>query len=152
MTVGDLDDAVTAAKARLASGPWSAAAAEAVKTAQVERAKARGDQYAEVIDLGVRWSTGAPIPHLVSNGSRATLICYVEDDDPECDGTNPRSVSAASPTEMNFAILDFAHCHSLRFGGPGDEAAPNHPLYQVGLSYYDAHEVTTRSGWRNRSR
>jgi hypothetical protein len=137
----DLDDAVATAEARLVGGPWSEEAADAVRTARVERAKVRGQQYAEVIDLGVRWSTGAPIPHLVSNGSRAILICFVEDDDPEWDGTNPTAVSAASPTELNFAILDFPRCAAVRFGGPGDEASPNHPLYQAGLSYYDAHEV-----------
>lgn len=44
---------------------------------QAERhlAAARGEQYAEVIDIGPRWDTGAPLPHLVGNGSRVFVVC-----------------------------------------------------------------------------
>jgi hypothetical protein len=39
---------------------------------QAERdlAAARGEQYAQVIDIGPCWDDGAPLPHLISNGSR----------------------------------------------------------------------------------
>jgi hypothetical protein len=141
VVVDVFDKAVFEAEAQLRSGSWSSAAFAALRQAQVERAKARGREYAEVIDLGFRWSGGAPIPHVVSNGSRTVLVCLVEDNDPEWDGTNPQSVSAASMDEMNFAIVEFQLCHAIKFGGPNDESSPNHPLYQVGLRHYDAHEV-----------
>ena len=43
---------------------------------QAERdlAAARGEQYAQVIDIGPRWNGGAPLPHLISNGSRAFIV------------------------------------------------------------------------------
>jgi hypothetical protein len=39
-------------------------------------AASRGEPWAEVIDLGVIWDTGAPEPHVVSDGSKVILLCY----------------------------------------------------------------------------
>jgi hypothetical protein len=137
----DLEAAVVAAEARLAAEGWSTEASAALKRAEIGLAEARGEEFAEVIDLGVHWNTGAPIPHLVSNGSRATLICFVSAERPAWDGTNPMSIDAASDTPMTFAVIEFQECHAVLFGGPSDESLPRHPLYRRGLSYYAAHEV-----------
>ena len=56
---------------------------------QAERdlAAARGEQYATVIDIGPRWDIGAPLPHLVGDGSRAFVACMASVPDPDWDGT-----------------------------------------------------------------
>lgn len=51
------------------------AAWEQQRQAERDLAAARGEQYAAVIDIGPRWDIGAPSPHLVSNGSRAFVVC-----------------------------------------------------------------------------
>lgn len=88
---------------------------------------------AEVIDIGVRWSAGAPIPHVVTDGGLTFLVCFVGDPDPGWDGTNPREVSPADEQEELFAIIEVWGCASIRFGHPNDEVLQGHPLYQTGL-------------------
>ncbi len=46
--------------------------------AERELASARGEQYAQVIDIGPGWDGGAPLPHLISNGSRAFIVCHAD--------------------------------------------------------------------------
>jgi WD40 repeat protein len=53
---------------------WRAAREDQLK-AERDLASARGEQYAQVIDIGPRWDAGAPLPHLISNGSRAFVVC-----------------------------------------------------------------------------
>jgi hypothetical protein len=47
------------------------------------------------------------------------------------------------------AVIQFTHCSVTRFGGPNDEALPEHPLYHKGLSEsrfgYDICEVLNSS-------
>jgi hypothetical protein len=47
---------------------------------------ARGEQYAEVLDIGPLWDTGAPLPHLISNGSRPFIVCLAGQPGPDWDG------------------------------------------------------------------
>lgn len=53
---------------------WRAAWEQQLQ-AERDLAAARGEQYAKVIDIGPRWDIGAPLPHLISNGSRAFVVC-----------------------------------------------------------------------------
>jgi hypothetical protein len=46
-------------------------------------AAARGEQYAQVIEIGPYWDAGAPLPHLLSNRSRAFVACRAGQPDPD---------------------------------------------------------------------
>jgi hypothetical protein len=110
---------------------------------QAERdlAAARGEQYAQVIDLGARWDTGAPLPHLVSDGSRAFVVCLARQRDPDWDGSYVTVVAPGDRHESLFVVVEFRGCRDIRFGGPNDEAISGHPLDGKGLEAYRAHEV-----------
>lgn len=114
--------------------------------AERELARSRGHQYAEVVDLGLRWDTGAPLPHVVSNGIRAFVVCHLGDSDPNWDGASVTVVSPTDEHESAFAILDLWGLRSIRFGMPNDEALEGHPLWGSGLRAYEAHRVIN-SAW-----
>jgi hypothetical protein len=99
-----------------------------------------------VIDIGPRWDTGAPLPHLVTNRSRAFVICRADQPDPDWDGTYVTVVSPSDAHESLFVVIEFTGCRDVRFGGPNDEALAGHPLYGRGLQGYQAHEVVN-SRW-----
>jgi hypothetical protein len=115
---------------------------------QAERdlAAARGEPYALVIDIGPRWDSGAPLPHLISNGSRAFVVCFASQPDPNWDGTYVTMVSPADASPSAFVVIEIWGCHDVRLGGPNDEAIRGHPLYGKGLAGYRAHEVMN-SAW-----
>jgi hypothetical protein len=115
---------------------------------QAERdlAAARGEQYATVIDIGPRWDAGAPLPRLISNGSRVFVVCLASQPDPDWDGTYVRLVSPADPQPSRFVVIEMWGCAETRFGGPNDEAIRGHPLHGKGLAGYRAHEVVN-STW-----
>jgi hypothetical protein len=60
---------------------WRAAWEEQLQ-AERDLAAARGEPYAQVIEIGPRWDVGAPLPHLISNGSRAFIMCLASQPDP----------------------------------------------------------------------
>jgi hypothetical protein len=124
---------------------WRAALEQQLQ-AERDLAAARGEQYAVVIDVGPRWDIGAPQPHLVSNGSRAFVLCHAHEPDPEWDGTYTRMVSSADEHASPFVIIEINGCAEIRFGGPNDEAMHGHPLYGRGLAGYNAHEIMN-SAW-----
>lgn len=111
-----------------------------------ELAAARGEQYAQVIGLGPRWDTGAPLPHLISNGSRAFIVCLADQPDPHWDGTYVTVVSPDDTRPSLFVVIELWGCTELRFGGPNDEAIAGHPLHGKGLDGYRAHKVIN-SAW-----
>jgi len=117
------------------------AALERQWAAERKLAAGLGEQYAQVIDIGPQWNTGAPLPHLVSNRSRVLLACLASRPDPDWDGT---SVTVASPDDENpspFAVIELWGCAELRFGGPTDDALRRHPLHGRGLVGHRVHEV-----------
>jgi len=117
------------------------AAHEQQLQAERDLAAARGEQYAQVIDIGPRWDDGAPLPHLMSNGSRTFVVCLASQPDPDWDGTYVTMVSPADQHQSLFVVLELRGCQEIRFGGPNDEAIAGHPLHGRGLAGYEAHEV-----------
>lgn len=117
----------------------------AVQTAERDLAAFDGRPYAQVLDLGVRWSGGAPLPHVVSDGSTAIVVCHLDVPDPDWDGSYVTVVSPADEDEAPFAVITFTGCAGIRFGAPNDEALSGHPLAST-LEYYQAHEVVN-SAW-----
>jgi hypothetical protein len=91
--------------------------------------------------LPPRGNVGAPLPHLISNGSRAFIVCLASQPDPDWDGTYVRMVSPADTHPTPFVVIELRGCHDIRFGGPNDEAIAGHPLQGKGLDGYRAHEV-----------
>jgi hypothetical protein len=109
--------------------------------AERELAAARGEQYAQVIDIGPRWDIGAPLPRLFSNGSQAFVACLASQPDPDWDGTYVTVVSPADEHPSLFVVIEIWGCSEIWFGGPNDEAISGHPLHGEGLAGYQAHEV-----------
>ncbi len=128
------------------SDPGWHAARQRVLAAERTLAAARGEQYAEVIDLGVQWDAGAPLPHLVAGGLRAAIICRSALHDPTWDGTWTTMVSPSDTGESDLIRIDISGYASVRIGSPNDEALHGHPLHGRGLVAYEAHEVHN-SAW-----
>jgi hypothetical protein len=124
---------------------WRAAVAEMLAAERV-LAASQGEQYAEVLDLGFRWDIGAPLPHLLCNGSRAFVVCFAERPDQSFDGTSVEIVSPDDERTDWFGIIELWGCASVRLGAPNDEAIEGHPLEGKGLAGYVAHEVRN-SAW-----
>jgi hypothetical protein len=128
------------------SMPLLLAAHEEQLQAERDLAGARGEQYAQVIDIGPKWDIGAPLPHLVSNGSRAYVVCFADEPDPDWDGTYVTMVSPADENPSPLMVIELRGCRDIWLGGPNDEGVHGHPLYGRGLEAYRAHEVLN-SAW-----
>lgn len=155
--IGDLEAALADAQRRLdVAGraliePHSSldreaylAADEALLIAERALAAGRGEAHAVPIDFPVRWSTGAPLPHLVQNDHRTLLLFVAEDVDPSWDGSWVRIVGPK--TEREIAVVEFERCASAKLGMPNDEAFGGHPLARRGLRAYGAFKVVN-SPW-----
>ena len=134
MTTGDPEESLRQARERLKETGWSdltawRSAAQNVLSAERALAASRGEPFAQVIDLGFRWDTGAPMPHLLSNGSRAFVLCYAATPDPAFDGTSVEIVSPDEARSDRFGIIELWRCASVRLGAPNDEALRGHPLH-----------------------
>jgi hypothetical protein len=85
---------------------------------------------------GLLWAAGAPQPFVVSSEQR-TLVGFV--------AAMPGG-GAKDPRIVNVAEL--VACTSFKFGFPNDEVMDGHPLFDVGLEYYQLHEVENSSWLR----
>lgn len=85
-------------------------------------------------------SVGAPCPAVIATEHSLILIFFLEDQDPEWDGTTLRVVDIDSSKE-HCAVVHFelASIHSL--GPPNDEAFGGHRLAKSGLHPYGSFEV-----------
>jgi hypothetical protein len=108
-------------------------------------ARVRGEQYAEPLDLGVRWDIGAPLPHVVSDSWRTIVIFHRPEPDPDWDGTYVRIVHAGQTTPSALGLVEFTGVYLTTFGGLNDEAIDGHPLSGRGLVAYQAHLVHNSS-------
>lgn len=109
-------------------------------------ARVTDDQYAVELDLGMAWSVGAPSPHLIANSLRAYVLFFLEDPDPDWDGTWTRIVEPGSSEPVSLGVVEFQLVHSIKLGGPNDEAIEGHSLTGKGLWPYAAHRVVN-SHW-----
>lgn len=81
---------------------------------------------AEVVDLGVKWSGGAPMPLLLTAMDVALLLCYE---------------ALADAENEHVMEVRFDGCLSARMGHPNDEVLSGHPLWGKGLKFYEAHLI-----------
>jgi len=91
----------------------------------VERSTAGelGLAYAERMDLGVQWDTGAPMPVLISGG-RTFVAFFLSVHDPLFDGANPRIRDQRA--DRGIGIVEFTGAMSVTMGSPNDEVLDGH--------------------------
>jgi len=126
------------------SDSLAAAARVDAERAGTERqaAKKSGRPYAEPIDLDVSIDIGAPLPHLLTDGQRAVVIFHAGlPADPTWDGTTVTVVDPGTSEFRRISWVIFDGVYQATLGPPNDEALASHPLYDAGLSAYQAHEV-----------
>jgi hypothetical protein len=83
-------------------------------------------------------SSGAPLPHVLADEHRLTVIYLAQVLDPEWDGTTVRVVSPASDEPCVVVRFDLI---AFTFGPPNDEAIAGHRLAKEGLAPYGSYEV-----------
>jgi hypothetical protein len=128
------------------AGAAFAAALDEQWAAERALAAARGEEYAVPYELAVRWSAGAPLPHLLSSGTRSFVAFYLEEPDPDWDGTYVRVVDPTDETEESLALAEFKGSVAVKLGPPNDEVLHGHPLHTRGLAGYGAY-VVENSRW-----
>lgn len=148
----DMQRAVKQARKRLAQDYGSRAAWATLHEAERRLAESHNEAWAQPLDLGVMWDAGAPLPHLLSNGSRAVLLCHAARVNPHWDGTYTTVVSPSDQAPSDMLEFTFSGCQAVRLGGPNDEALGGHPLHSRGLDATDHTSYTTRPGSRSRRR
>lgn len=110
-----------------------------------KRNKTADNEFARVIDWAPQWSTGAPMPHVFSNGHKVYLIYLVNVVDPNRDGTYVRVIRSTSDEQYTLALVEFAG-HTFRFGIANDEVFSGLSLWGKGLEIYNAH-IIENSKW-----
>ena len=65
---------------------------------------------------------------LVSNGSRAFVVCRAHQPDPHWDGSYATMASPADAHASLFVVIEMWGCSDIRFGGPNGEAPGRWPL------------------------
>lgn len=135
MTSG-FEERLAAVRQRRLLDPFDAEVLEDELAAERALAEARSEQWADPIDFGVQWSGGAPLPHVMSNGSTAILVCHEELRDSGWDGTFTTVVSPQDEQPSALLEFTFTSCEAVRLGGPNDEALHGHPLHGRGLGGY----------------
>src|SRR5207249_10492606 len=87
-----------------------------------------------------------PLPHLLSSGLRSFVAFYLEERDPDWDGTHVRIVDPTDDSEQSLALAEFEGSVAVKLGPPNDEVLDGHPLYGRGLSGDGAY-VIENSRW-----
>jgi len=119
-----------------------------VCVAERKLAAARGEPYAIPAEFPIRWSMGAPMPFVMSDGYRTFLTFYVDVPDPEWDGTSTTVITPSSPDTYTLCAVTIDQCVLHRFGAPDEDIlyADGHPLSGKGLEPYTA-QVIVDSPW-----
>jgi len=155
MSVRDLEEQLAIANKRLDDaassclngGDWNELRAAKALALNLERelAAARDEEHAVPLAFPVRWSTGAPLPHLLQSDYWTFLTFYVREDDPAWDGTYVTVKDPGSGVVESLALVEFVNCDSARLGSPNDEVLNGHRLDGKGLESYTAQEVVNSS-------
>ena len=111
-----------------------------------ELAAQKGEPYAIPLQFSVQWSVGASLPHLLVNEDKAFLIFYVNQPDPDWDGTDVRLVDPGDDSPVSLALVEFEQCRSAKLGAPNNEVLAGHYLYGKGLEAYSV-QIVKNSPW-----
>jgi len=110
-------------------------------------ARNRGEEYAEVMRLGLSWTPAAPLPHMLCGGNRAFILFYLERELSPNNNGQPISVSSRDPSQASLGMVELIGVYGICNDGPNDEGLDQHRLYGKGLTFYSAHEVYN-SRWK----
>src|SRR5215831_8210590 len=86
-----------------------------------------------------RPNPGAPLPHVIADETRVTLLYLLSRHDPNWEGSYGNLVTPESD-ELPIAIVNFEFPYAHMFGPPNDEAFEGHPLASRGLACYGVFE------------
>lgn len=89
-------------------------------------------------------SVGAPTPTIIASEQTLFVAFYIEQRDPNWDGTTCKVVTPDTNDEP-VAVIRFIRATAHFFGPPNDEAFSGHPLAKRGLKPYGAFEVLSSS-------
>lgn len=89
-------------------------------------------------------SVGAPMPVVLANEHTVFVAFYLEQRDPNWDGTTCKAVTPDTNDEP-VAVVRFSRVTAHFFGPPNDEAFGGHPLAARGLHAYGAFEILSSS-------
>jgi hypothetical protein len=89
-------------------------------------------------------SIGAPTPIVIASEQALFVAFYLEQRDPNWDGTTCKVVTPDTNDEP-VAVVRFSGATAHFFGPPNDEAFSGHPLAARGLEAYGAFEVLSSS-------
>ena len=144
----ELADAAAALAPKHKGGEWERFGSAQARCIALERelARALGEPCAVEISWPERWSTGAPLPHVISSGSTTRLVYHLSERVPGWDGSTASMIDPSTSDRRPIAIVEFQRCRLHKFGSPNDEALQGHPLSGRGLVPYAAHLVE-RSPW-----
>ena len=130
-----LERELAAARTVIRATGYAREASEAVHALERRVAEAKGEEWAEPLDLGVHWDGGAPLPHVISDGTTSVVICLESTGGENADELDARFATPPDQRVESLLLFWFEGCHSIRFGGPNDEAQPGHPLATRGLGH-----------------
>jgi len=111
-----------------------------------ELAKANNEPYAVPCGFPVKWDVGAPLPFLLCSDGRTFLTFYVDEPDPNWDGTYVSLVDPGSQDANSLCLVSFDRCASAKLGHPNDEVQHGHSLAKHGLEGYTA-QIVKNSPW-----
>jgi hypothetical protein len=86
------------------------------------------------IDVGLKWDTGAPLPHLLQSEQRTFLVFYLQDATTPWDGTTVQIMDASSSEAYPVGVIEWLWCAGAVLGSPNDEVFHGHRLWKKGLS------------------
>lgn len=106
----------------------------------------KGEETALLFDYAFPCDTGAPLPHVISNGDKTFLIYYIGESNPIWTMQTHQITDLKTEHDDITALVEFKRCYCYRFGGINDEVIDGHRLFEHGLEAYEAH-IIENSKW-----
>ena len=110
-----------------------------------DKVKFRTEEYARVIEWTPKWSIGAPLPQVFSDGHKIFLIYLINEPDPNWDGSYVNVIDNRSAKKYPLALVEFKG-NTFRFGIANEDVFTGLPLWNKGLEGYAAH-IIENSTW-----
>jgi hypothetical protein len=109
------------------------------------------EEHAELVDIGVEWDTGAPLPVLLANDYRTLLAFYLRTQAQPQAGLDVHVRDPIEDAGRPTAVVEFEGCRAAMLGRPGVDSLPGHRLWRRGLRPHSAF-IVRNSVWTERLR
>ena len=119
---------------------------------QRELSLKKGLETAVILDYPYLWCSGAPLPHVISDGYNTFLLYYIQEDHRKWNAREHDIVDLNTGHDDITALVKFNQCYCYKFGGVNDEVLHGHPLFEHGLEAYEAHYVENSSWIKDESK